>query len=299
MALQAVDTHLVVALHALLEERSVTGAAKRLGVTQPTMSHALARLRAHFDDAILVKVGRTMTMTERARTLAEPTRAAIHELERVFRGPDAFEPLRSKRTFRLAATDNLELIVMPKLARVLAKEAPFVDLRCRSVAADWSDALLRGDIELKLGRAASPIAGIRSQGLVREELVCLVRRKHPATRRPLTRARYASFEHLVVAPHGGDHGIVDRELAARGLTRRVTMTVSHFLVAPFIVAESDLVLTIPARVAKALASPLDLATLPCPLPLGRYGLAMAWAARSENDAGHLWLRNAIRRVVAA
>ncbi|WP_437632901.1 LysR family transcriptional regulator [Sorangium sp. So ce854] len=298
MRLQSVDTHLVVALHALLQERSVTRAARRVGVTQPSMSHALARLRAHFDDPLLVQVGRQMTLSERARDLAPRAAEAVERLEQVFRPAERFDPRRSQRTFRLVATDNLELLVLPALTALLAAEAPRVNLRCRNIPADYADLLRRGEIDGKLGRGGPVPDGCRSTLLAAEQIVCVMRRGHPASRRPLTAARYAACEHLMVSPHGGDHGAIDHALAERGLRRRVTLTVSHFLVAPFIVSGSDLLLTVSARVAAALARRLDLVVRPCPFGTKSYTLTLVWPERSEGDEGHRWLRAAIERAVA-
>lgn len=297
MRLQSVDTHLVVALHALLQERSVTRAARRVGVTQPSMSHALARLRAHFDDPLLIQVGRQMTLSERAKDLAPKAAEAVERLERVFGPAERFDPRRSKRTFRLVATDNLELLVLPSLVRLLRVEAPHVDLRCRNIPPDFADLLRRGDIDAKLGRGGAVPDGFRSTLLATEQIVCVMRRGHPASRKPLTAARYAACEHLMVSPHGGDHTAIDDELAALGLRRRVTLTVSHFLVAPFILAGSDLVLTTSARVAETMARQLDLVVRPCPVGAKTYTLTLVWHERSENDEGHRWLRDAMQRAV--
>lgn len=298
MRLASVDTHLVVALHALLCERSVTRAARRTGVTQPTMSHALARLRAHFDDPLLVQVGRTMTLSPRAQGLVAPVAAAVERLERVFAPAERFDPARARRRFQLAATDNLELLLLPGLARALASEAPGVELRCRNLPADWPELLRRGELDLKLGRGAEVPPGCRSALLARERLVCVMRRGHPAARRRLTAAGYAGLDHLVVAPLAEEHGFVDRVLAAAGLQRRIVMTVPHFLVAPFIVAGSDLVLTIAGRVAETTAARLSLVVRPCPVISEGYTLTMLWADRHEDDEGHRWLRRAVVRAAA-
>jgi DNA-binding transcriptional LysR family regulator len=295
MRLASVDTHLVVALHALLAERSVTRAARRTGVTQPTMSHALARLRAHFDDPLLVQVGREMTLSERGRDLVEPTAAAIARLEQVFAPAERFDPAQARRRFQLAATDNLELLLLPALARTLAAEAPKIELRCRNLAPEWAEQLRRGELDLKLGRGAAVPDGCRSTLLARESLVCVLRRGHPAARGRLTPARYAGLDHLVVSPLPEELGFVDRVLAEQGLRRRTVMTVSHFLVAPFIVAGSDLVLTISGRVAATMAKRLDLVVRPCPVLTEGYSLTMVWAERHTEDAGHRWLRQAIVR----
>ena len=297
--LEGIDTQLVVPLHALLVERSVTRAARRVGITQPSMSHALRRLRAHFGDPLLVQTGRTLVPTERARGLEAPVAAAIRGLERVFGDGPLFDPKRAAATFRIATSDNLALFVLPGLAALIAREAPGVRVRCTAIASDWAERLRRGDLDLKLGRAERATAGLRSKVLFRESLVCVVRRGHPATRSVLTPARYAAFEHLLVAPREGDTSFVDELLAAKGLARRVAMTVPHFLAAPFVVARSELVLTVSRRVAATFVRPLGLVLVKCPLPLPPHGLGQTWAASADEDAGHRWLRAAIERVAAA
>ncbi len=297
MNLQSVDTHLVVALHALLSERSVTRAARRSGVTQPSMSHALARLRAVFDDPLLVQTGRHMTLSVRASELLPKVNAAVERLNAVFGPREPFDPTVSERTFRLVATDNLELLLFPKLARTLSDQAPRVKLRCRNIPSDWSERLRRGEFDLKLGRGGAVPEGCRATRLARETLVCMMRRGHPASKKPLTIARYATLSHLVIAPHGDERTKIDILLADQGLERHVAMTVSHFLVAPFIIAESDLILTVSARVANVLARKLGHIIRACPIAPAGYDLTMVWPASAEFDRGHTWLRSAVERAV--
>jgi DNA-binding transcriptional LysR family regulator len=295
MRLEGIDTHLVVPLHALLVERNVTRAARRVGLTQPSMSHALRRLRAHYRDELLVQVGRTMVLTERARALVGPVAEAIGGLERVFGDARPFDAARATSTFRIATSDNLALFVLPRLAALLAKEAPHVRVRCTNIGPDWADHLRRGELDLKLGRAERGTTGLRTKVLFEERLVCVVRKGHPASRGALTAARYAAFDHLLVAPREGDTSAVDRVLAGSGLARRVVMTLPHFLVAPFVVARSDLVLTVSQRVAATFAPALGLAVVPCPLRLPGYGLAQTWAESTAADEAQRWLRAAVER----
>jgi DNA-binding transcriptional LysR family regulator len=297
MNLQAVDTHLVVALHALLSERNVTRAARRIGITQPSMSHALGRLRTLFDDPLLVQSGRQMSLSARARELLPKAELAVTHLAAVFGARERFDPAVSNRTFRLVATDNLELLLFPSIARALATQAPRVKLRCRNIPNDWAEKLRHGEFDLKLGRGGVVPDGCRTTHLATETLVCLMRRDHPASKRQLTLERYAALSHLVIAPHGDDRTKLDGTLAEHGLERHVAMTVSHFLVAPFIVAESDLILTVSARVAKVMARKLGLVTRPCPAAPAPYDLTMVWPSSSELDPGHAWLRSAIERAV--
>lgn len=297
MNLQSVDTHLVVALQALLSERSVTRAARRIGVTQPSMSHALSRLRSVFDDPLLVQAGRQMNLSVRGRELLPKAQVAVERLAAVFGPSERFDPSVSERSFRLVATDNLELLLFPNLARALSTQAPRVKLRCHNIPSDWSERLRGGEFDLKLGRGGPVPDGCRSTLLARETLVCLMRRGHPASKRTLTAARYAALSHLVIAPHGDERTRFDSVLAEQGLQRHVALTVSHFLVAPFIVAESDLILTVSARVAKVMARKLGLVTRPCPAAPAAYDLTMVWPAGAEFDPGHSWLRSAIERAV--
>ncbi|RYE91189.1 MAG: LysR family transcriptional regulator [Myxococcales bacterium] len=294
--MRGVDTNLIVALHALLRHQNVTRAAREVGLGQSSMSHALARLRAHFDDPLLVPVGRTMVLTERARGLVEPVSEAVARLERVFTPPEPFEPRTSRRVFRVAATDNLALYVLPRLAATLQRSAPGIDVRVCALPADWATSLLRGEIDLKLGRKAPVPRSLDAQELSREELACVVRRGHPVRARPGA-AEYAALDHLLIAPTASvdatPSGAVDVALARRGLARRVAMSVPHFLVAPFIVAQSNLVLTAPARLLAPFVDSLDLRRLTLPVRLPGYRLSQVWAAHARDDEGHRWLRAAV------
>lgn len=296
MKLTGIDTNLVVALHALLSERNVTRAAKRLGLGQSATSHALGRLRRHFDDVLLVQVGRGLVLTERAQSLVEPCARAVADLEQLFAQSGPFEPKLARRVFRIAATDNLELYVLPRLAAILAKEAPLIDLRFFHLPKDWASALSRGDFELKLGRKGELEPKHRSEDLFRDRLVCVARRGHPMARRPTLR-QYAALSHILVAPGETERGAMDDVLQRAGLERRIAISVPHFLVALFMVAASDHVLTVPARLVDA-APALRLRTVPLPVRAAEYTLSQVWALQHDADPGHRWLRDAIRRATA-
>lgn len=306
--LRGINTNLVVALRALLVHRNVTRAAKDVGLTQSSMSHALGQLRAHFDDPLLAPAGRELVLTERGKALVEPVVDAVERLERVFARAEPFDPRTSRRTFQVASSDNMELYVLPRLAAVL-KNAPGIDVRVRALPEDWEKALQRGEIDLKLGRKYPVASGLSSQTLSKERFACVVRRGHPAPSKPTLRD-YAELEHLVIAPRGTSSvpvssptsapplGHVDTVLAKHGLRRRVVLTVPHFLVAPFIVAQSDLVLTVPVRLLDWVAKPLRLRRIELPVRLAGYELSQVWAARSRDDEAHRWLRGTIADLLA-
>jgi len=303
MSLRQVDANLLIALHALLRERNVTRAAKSVGLGQSAMSHALARLRAQLGDPLLVPSGRILVPTPRARALVVPVERAVANLEAVFAAPARFLPATSERTFQIAGTDNLALYLLPKLVSLLAREAPAVKVRYHSLPKDWAGPLRRGEIDVKLGRAYPVADDLRSEQLLVEKFVCVVRKDHPVARAGsrLSIEQYAALDHVVVAPTLaiGEplSSAVDTLLAKRGLTRRIAVSVPAFVLAPFLVASSDLVLTASERLLATCARGLALRKLPLPLRLRSYALSQVWAAHAEHDDGLTWLREAISRAL--
>lgn len=304
--LRGIDTNLVVALHALLHDPNVTRAAKTVGIGQSSLSHALGRLRAHFGDPLLVKVGRGMVLTERARALVGPVDAAVRGLAAVFTPQASFDPRVSRRCFRVVSTDNVEVFLLPHLLPLLAAEAPGVDLSFHHLGSDWQNELRRGACDLKLGRKAQLPEGLRNQDLFRERLVCVLRRGHPlapARKKPLTLERYLSLGHVVVAPTTAVSDPVDdwvdRALRGRKLSRRVALVVTHFLAAPFVVASSDLCLTVSESLVQAFRPLLPIDAHPMPFGRGEYRLSQVWSAHADGDAGHRWLRGMVARAARA
>lgn len=302
MSLRRIDANLLVALQALLRERNVTRAARSVGLSQSAMSHALARLRAQLGDELLVSGGRELALTPRARALAPDVERAALCLERVFAPAPAFDPATSDRTFQIAGTDNLGLYVLPALLARLATEAPSASVRFHALTKDWAALLRRGQLDLKLGRKYAIADDLRADDLVTERFVCVVRRGHPALARTLTVEDYARLRHVVVTPtHAvGDPvgSVVDDALARRGLRRHVAATVPSFLLAPFVVASSDLALTTSARLLGKAATKLALREVELPMKLRPYTLSQVWAARMDGDDGLAWLRRAIAELVA-
>ena len=296
MRISGIDANLIVALNALLQERSVTRAADRMGLGQPAMSHALARLRDQLGDPLLIRRRNSLVLTERAVSLIEPTALAVAQLERVFEPQGAFDPHTAQRRFRLFATDNLELYVLPLLCKRISAEAPGVSLHVRHLPAEWPDELATGGADLKLGRGYDPPSGMHRQDLLQERFACVLRRGHRAARQTLTLERYAALAHILVSPAGGERGLVDELLATRGLRRQIALTIQHFVVAPFIVARTNLALTIPQRLASMLQRSLRLVVMPMPLALQGYTLAQMWHDRTHADPAHVWLRRTIAEV---
>jgi DNA-binding transcriptional LysR family regulator len=292
--LRSLDLNLILALDALLEERSVTRAAHRVGITQSAMSHALARLRVVTGDALLVRTASGMVPTARAEELGPPIRRALEGVATALRPPRAFDPKTAEQRIRIGTGDYGEIVLLPRVVQRLAKEAPRTDLRGVFQGDDPAGMLRSGDVDLLLSPvfASDSWPGTYARKLFDERFVCVVRRGHPLAGKKLTLARYVAASHALISPRGKEGSMTDDALARLGLSRRVAVTVPHFLVAPHIVAQSDLVLTLPARVASMLAAPLGLEVLKPPPELRLEGFTMSavWHERTHADPAQRWMR---------
>ncbi|EDM81402.1 transcriptional regulator, LysR family protein [Plesiocystis pacifica SIR-1] len=293
--LDASDLAALAALDALLQTSSVTGAARRLGLSTPAVSHALARLRERFGDPLLVRAGRGMVLTPRAEQLRPRVRDALSLATLVFEDPGAFEPASMERSFTLSMTDYvLRVFGGPFEARVRAA-APGVDLRVIVNAVDDAERLRAGDTDLVVGIYGALPPELRTRAIISERLVCVVREAHPVlapTKRRLTLRQFVTLEHVQIAPRGQPGGYVDDRLAELGHARRVARAVPFFQLALEMTASSDYLLTVSERIARQLGPELGLRVLEPPSELGLepYALSMVWHPRFDADAGHRWLR---------
>ncbi|HWB79269.1 MAG TPA: LysR substrate-binding domain-containing protein, partial [Nannocystaceae bacterium] len=216
-------------------------------------------------------------------------------------GPQPFEPATAKRRFLLGTPDYAELVMLPSLTRTIAQVAPGIDLWLRPIDDALPDALARGEVDAAISvvRPEYERPGLRSRALFDERFVCIVRKGHPVLAKRWTIERFAALDHALIAPVGKPGGAVDNALAERGLSRRVALLIPHFLVAPFIVAQTDLVLTLPERIALRFADQLGLAMLPPPLPVPGFSMMLLWHERTQNEPAHAWLREHVFAVARA
>jgi DNA-binding transcriptional LysR family regulator len=295
------DLNLLVALDALLTERSVTRAASRVALSQSAMSHALSRIREIFGDPILVRTAEGMVPTERALDLGPKLRKALGELEGAISGGAPFDPMTSTRSFSIATSDYGELVLLPPLFARLRKVAPNVDIWVKPVVDDFPMPLATGEIELAIAPVRTHeqnAPGLRHEPLFDERFLCVMRRGHPLAKQRMTLARFVSYPHALVAPRGLRGSFVDDVLATLGKSRRIACAVPHFLVAPHVVARSDLLLTAAERVFTTLAPHLGLVSVPMPVPITGFTLSQMWHERSEQDPGLSWLRGLLREIAA-
>jgi DNA-binding transcriptional LysR family regulator len=292
--LQAIDLNLLVALEAMLSERSVTRAGARLGLSPSAMSHALARLRTTFGDDLLVRTRGGMVATARGEQLLGPLRRALEELAVLVAGPGGFDPGSSQREFTLATTDYVEAVLLPPLLSRISAAAPGVQLRVRPLEiSDVVEPLERGSYDAAIGVAFDVSPGLQQQALFSEEMVLVCRKGHPLVKRSVDLATYLELRHVMVSVRGGSQGVVDELLARSGQRRRIALLVPHFLAAQLIVASTDLVMTAPARVVSRLGEALGLRVLTPPLAVPGFTVKQVWHERQQDDPGHLWLRQQV------
>lgn len=296
-SLIGLDLNLLLALEILLEEGSVTGAARRLGVTQPAVSHKLRRLREALDDELFVPGPRGLVPTERARSLAAPLRAALEQLAATLADEDPFDPRTAQHNFIMTGADLFEFAGLPYLLDLMASDAPGVTLTVVPRNNETLDRMERGEVHYAFGVSFPSRAGLRQVKLFDEPLVVIGRRNHPAFRGGLTLAKYLAADHVLVAPGGRPGGIVDDALATLGHARRVVIRVAHFTPAPSLVARSNLLLTAPESLGREAAKSLAVSRRPVPLDLPRVPSLMAWHERFERDPAHRWFREATRRYI--
>lgn len=287
------DFKLLLVLRALLEERNVTRAGERVMLSQSATSHALSRLRQVFDDALLVRCGQDMLLTSRAEALIEPLQNILINIEHLIQ-PPIFDPKTAKGTIHIAASDYTTCVILPSVVQRIEKEAPHLNLVCQHWSSESFDLLKDGTLDI--GFVAFSILQdqqFQFQELFTEDFVCVVRADHPLLDQGLTLESFVAYSHALVSIPKTSKGYIDRALETLGMQRRVMLKVAHFFAAPLIVAQSNLILVTPRRVATLFAQFANLAILESPIKMQSYGYGQIWHPRHQNDLQHIWLRKLI------
>ncbi|WP_224241074.1 LysR family transcriptional regulator [Hyalangium gracile] len=290
------DLSLLATLDALLQEGSVTKAARRLGLSTPGMSHALARIRERLGDPLLVRAGRSMVLTPRAEALRPRVRSLVEEAARALEAERPFAARELERTFVVYTSDYVLTLLGPALDRVVHAEAPSVALRFVPITTDDSAPLREGAADLSIGIYGELPPEMRIRQLITDRFVCVVRKDHPTVKQRLSLDQFLQLEHVQVAPRGKPGGYIDDVLRERGQERRVVRAVPYFMTGLMLVSETDYVLTISERIARLMAPRLGLRILESPLPLRPYALQLVWHPRLDGDEAHRWLRDVLLRV---
>jgi DNA-binding transcriptional LysR family regulator len=297
--LRTFDLNLLVAFDVLMRELNVTRAAEQMFVTQSAMSHILHRLRQQLDDPLLVKTPTGMKPTERALALIAPVRALLSEMEQLIQPPLEFEAATSQRRFVLAATDYLEFLLIPALTGAIDQIAPSIDLHIKRTEASFPVTQLENgslDVVLGFGSVLNPPTHLRCQTLFDDEMVCVVRQNHPIIRATPSLEDYIAVPHMLISWKGTPAGIIDQHLQEMGLERRIKLIVPNFLSAPLIVAQTDMILSLPYKLAKRFTKFVPLEIFPVPIQLPAYDLVMIWHPLHDKDPAHQWLRDKIMAI---
>ncbi len=296
MNFETFDLNLLTVFDAVVQERSLTRAGRRIGLSQPAMSHALSRLRHMLEDELFVRTPDGMEPTPRAVEIAQPLRQALNEMRRALE-PTAFDPATSVRRFAIAVDNHAAVVLVPALFTAVSAAASAVrlDILPRGIL-DVVDRLDRGDLDLAIDAMEAPPERFVAVPLLEEPVVMVMRQGHPAQGRPLSASIVAALPHLEISSIQLDTGFVDRWLAESGLTRRVVLRAPYISAAP-ILAQSDLVAILSRRIARVFVGnhPLRLCRLPFQTPSER--MTMLWHRRLDRHPAHRWLRGVIQSVV--
>jgi DNA-binding transcriptional LysR family regulator len=300
MSGKSMDLHLLPHFDALVRTANVSRAAELVGITQPAMSGALGRLRELLGDPILIRSGQKMVATQRAlelhRTLAPLLEQWLDATE-----PRAFAPDTSTRTFSLVASDYMQFLLLPKLARALEQRAPRARLRILPTnPVKTLEMLESGHAELVIGHVENPPASLRSRSLHQEVAVCLLRRDHTALGEEWNLQTYARLRHIQVtsSAYRNFSDALTRALSGLDVNLDVGITVSSYLATPHIVAASDLVATLPQSIATEFAHTLPLAIVSLPVDMPHISISLFWHERHQKDNAHRWLRELITSTLA-
>ncbi|WP_321886486.1 LysR family transcriptional regulator [Paraburkholderia bannensis] len=287
------DLNLIRAFVAIYETGSVSAAAKRLNLTQPSVSHALSRLRDLLHDQLFTRTREGMIPTFNASQLFLAFKAALDSIESAISATRRFDPSQSNRCFRLALSDLGELYFLPMLVREFQKQAPSVALEIVQLDSEKiSDWLNTGSVDAALGNIQLVAAHARKTSVFTETYSCLLSSTHSSIKDHLSLDEYVAASHVVVAPFSGHH-LVEDAMTEMGLTRKVALKVPHFTNLVEVIASSDLLLTLPARVASAFAVEGRTRTLPLPFPIPTFDVNLYWQPHNEDSAAQQWFCDTI------
>lgn len=299
MNLNSLDFNLLKVLDALITERSVTLAGKRLGRSQPAVSNALQRLRHLLGDDLLVRSPAGYVLTPRAETMRAPLQEALLLVNSCIAEEPSFDPIKAAGVFRFSTPDRLSLALLPPLLERLQRFAPGMTLQVMTADRQQGLDLVDADrIDLALGWFDEIPSHLQSEFLMDERLFCVFRPGHPIARRGAKFSIDAvlSYPHLVVSATGTRRAIFDDLLLRHGLRRKALVAVTNFTVVPQLLHQGDMIGVFTQLAADVFRTSSELATRPVPIDVGRISTTMVWQSRYDRDRRHHWLRQQIKRV---
>jgi DNA-binding transcriptional LysR family regulator len=288
--LRRLDITLLLVFDEAMATGKLSAAAKRLGLTPSAISHAVGRLRDAFGDELFIRTSRGVQPTPRALALRAPVSEALRLIDGALR-PARFDPADNERVFRIAASDYETSLIVPRLVGKGLGRSRFVFRTL--IRKDAIDALHAGDIDLLIGYTWEKDRACKSVTLYDENYCVVARKKHPVMAKALDLNTYAGCGHVLVSPGGTLTGIVDKALEHAGTARRVVVAVPYFLAALATVAQTDLIATVPRRLAHGHAKQFGLTMATPPIAVRSFPVQMIWSRRLAADPAVTWLRNRV------
>ncbi|AXK39060.1 LysR family transcriptional regulator [Crenobacter cavernae] len=291
---EALDVQHLRVLYTLLSERNVSRAARRLNLSQPAVSIALKRLREIFGDPLLVRSRNGMTPTDIGESLYQPVKSALDQLESIVAHNSAFDPQQTTRTFNVATPDYLSPELLRDFMVNVRQKAPDAQLVLHSLGYryDYDQGLENGELDLVVGNWSEPPGHLRMTPLLDDEIVCMMRNGHPMAKDSLTLDEYLALDHLAPTPYAvGQRGVIDTFLKKEKLKRNVVARVPYFQLAPYLVAESDMVFTGSRLFSEHYARFLPLKLVSVPIQFPRMHYYLLWHDRTHHSSDCRWLRD--------
>lgn len=294
------DMNLLPIFVALMEERSVTRAADRLGMTQAALSNALSRLRIVLQDPLFIRERYGMRPTAKAEQLAPALTQALAAMDMVVLGQQDFDPSRADQIFTIAPNSYVEFVLVPALVARLSALAPGIQLRMLPFGTDLAETgVSSGTTAMVLGRLNDAPDNLVVQHIADDGLACVVRTDHPTIGNRITKSQYERLKHVNVLPPGRLRAGLFQALDRQGLKRDVVVSVTHFATISEIIAATDYCATLPQLICRRLAFDPRLKVVPAPVDLGTFPLHMAWHVRYRQDPAHIWLRSLVAEVAGS
>jgi DNA-binding transcriptional LysR family regulator len=294
MDLKNVDLNLLLVFNQLFIHKRVSLVAQHLGLTQPTVSNALSRLRKLLGDEVFMRTSRGMEPTPYAIQLAEPIAFALRTIQETLSEKSDFNPATSSKKFTLAMTDIGEIYFLPKLLHKLAQIAPGVTISTvRNASITLRDEIEAGRIDIAIGLLPQLKSGYFQRRLFKQRYVCMFRKGHALDKGKITIEEFASAQHVAVISAGTGHDKVDESIERRGIKRNVLLTVPHFVAVGHILSTTDMVATVPERYALKCVDPFGLCYVPHPVPLPEIGINLFWHAKFHKEPGNQWIRGVV------
>ena len=302
--ISSLDLNLLQAFDALMRDGNMTRAGLRLGLSQPSMSHALNKLRKLAGDPLFVRVPTGMEPTPFAQHIAGTVRDGLALLQGALAHVPVFDMRSSNRNFQILMSDLGEMVYLPRLMTRLQQIAPHVGLRVLQLPREsYREAFLSGQVDLAMGYLPALNAGFYQQKLFEDTHACLVRKSHPRVHDSLSLAQFVSESHVLIEPAGSRYSrvarpsstvtLIEHHLEEQGISRRIALRVPHFMVVPQIVQQTDLLATVPSSILSFLPPMPGLKLMPLPLEAPRFEVKQFWHQRNHPDSGNQWLRRIV------